>query len=104
MIEAFYAAGKQLGAVCYAPGIFRHDKGSDGQFLVNGKRVTGFSNSEEAAVGLTDILPFLVEDMLQANGATYSNGSRLGCNVVVDGNLITGQNLASSKALLAPLA
>jgi putative intracellular protease/amidase len=108
LIEAFYAAGKPVGAVCHAPGIFRHTKGSDGQFLVNGKRVTGFSNSEEAAVGLTDIVPFLVEDMLQANGGSYSNGAEWASYVVVDGNLITGQNPASSeataKALLAQLA
>ncbi|MBX9914731.1 MAG: type 1 glutamine amidotransferase domain-containing protein, partial [Pseudomonadaceae bacterium] len=81
---------------------------TDGQFLVNGKRVTGFTNSEEAAVGLTDIVPFLVEDMLQANGGTYSNGADWASYVVVDGNLITGQNPASSEAtaeaLLAQLA
>ena len=98
LIEAFYATGKPVGAVCHAPGIFRYTKGRDGQFLVNGKRVTGFSNSEEAAVGLTDIVPFLVEDMLQANGGTYSNGADWASYVVVDGNLITGQNPASSEA------
>jgi putative intracellular protease/amidase len=98
LIEAFYAAGKPVGAVCHAPAIFRHTKGADGQLLVNGKRVTGFSNSEEAAVGLTDIVPFLVEDMLQANGGTYANGADWASFVVVDGNLITGQNPASSEA------
>ncbi|MBP8185864.1 MAG: type 1 glutamine amidotransferase domain-containing protein [Pseudomonas sp.] len=108
LIEAFYAAGKPVGAVCHAPGIFRHSKGSDGQFLVNGKRVTAFSNSEEAAVGLSEIVPFLVEDMLQANGGHYSKGPDWASYVVVDGNLISGQNPASSEAtaqaLLAQLA
>lgn len=108
LIEAFYAAGKPVGAVCHAPGIFRHTKGADGQFLVNGKRVTGFSNSEEAAVELTEIVPFLVEGMLQANGGLYSKGADWASYVVVDGKLITGQNPASSEAsaeaLLALLA
>ncbi|MBX9753960.1 MAG: type 1 glutamine amidotransferase domain-containing protein [Pseudomonadaceae bacterium] len=108
LIEAFYAAGKPVGAVCHAPGIFRHTKGTDGQFLVNGKRVTGFTNSEEAAVELTDIVPFLVEDMLQANGGHYSKGADWASYVLVDGKLVTGQNPASSEAsaeaLLALLA
>jgi putative intracellular protease/amidase len=107
LIEAFYAAGKPVSAVCHAPAIFRHTKHS-GNFLVHGKRITGFSNSEEAAVGLTDIVPFLVEDMLQANGGIYAKGADWGSFVQVDGNLITGQNPASSEAsaeaLLALLA
>lgn len=104
LVEAFYGAGKPVSAVCHAPAIFRHTKGADGQPLVNGKRVTGFSNSEEAAVQLTDVVPFLVEDMLQANGALYAKADDWHTYVVTDGLLITGQNPASSeytaKALL----
>lgn len=105
LIEAFAAANKPVAAVCHAPGAFRHTKGVDGQFLVNGKKVTGFSNSEEAAVQLTDVVPFLVEDMLQANGGIYSKAADWQSHVVTDGLLITGQNPGSSdataKALLA---
>jgi putative intracellular protease/amidase len=98
LIEAFYAAGKPVGAVCHAPAVFRHTKAPDGQPLVKGKRVTGFSNSEEAAVGLTDIVPFLVEDMLKANGGQYSKADDWHSFAVVDGHLVTGQNPASSEA------
>lgn len=108
LIEAFAAARKPVGAVCHAPGVLRHTKGSDGLPLVHGKRVTGFTNSEEAAVQLTDIVPFLVEDMLQANGGLYSKAADWSSYVVSDGNLLTGQNPASSEAtasaLLAQLA
>ncbi|MDA7087305.1 type 1 glutamine amidotransferase domain-containing protein [Pseudomonas sp. SA3-5] len=107
LIEALHGAGKPVSAVCHAPGIFRHTKGADGQPLVKGKRVTGFSNSEEAAVQLTDVVPFLVEDMLQANGGQYSKAGDWQSYVVTDGLLLTGQNPASSedtaKALLALL-
>ena len=98
LIEAFQAAGKPVAAVCHAPGVLRHVKGTDGQPLVNGKKVTGFTNSEEAAVGLTDIVPFLVEDMLKANGGHYSKSADWASYVVEDGLLITGQNPASSEA------
>ena len=64
LIEAFYSSGKPVSAVCHAPAVFRHTKGADGQPLVKGKKVTGFTNSEEEAVQLTDVVPFLVEDML----------------------------------------
>lgn len=105
LIEAFAAANKPVAAVCHAPGALRHTKGVDGQYLVNGKNVTGFSNSEEAAVQLTDVVPFLVEDMLQANGGIYSKAADWQSHVVTDGLLITGQNPGSSdataKALLA---
>ncbi|CAE6722147.1 hypothetical protein R69927_01271 [Paraburkholderia domus] len=108
LIEAAYAAGKPVGAVCHAPGVLRHTKAPDGTPLVRDKPVTGFANSEEAAVGLTDVVPFLVEDMLKKNGGGYSKGPDWQSHVVVAGNLITGQNPASSeaaaKALLAKLA
>ncbi|MGN6207360.1 type 1 glutamine amidotransferase domain-containing protein [Asticcacaulis sp.] len=97
LIEAFAAAGKPVGAVCHAPGVLRHVKAGD-DYLVKGKRVTGFANSEEAAVGLTDVVPFLVEDELTARGGLYEKGADWGVHVVTDGLLVTGQNPASSEA------
>ena len=98
ILEAFYAANKPVAAVCHAPGVFRNVKAADGHPVVKGKRVTGFTNSEEAAVGLTDVVPFLVEDMLKEKGGEYSKGADWGSYVVEDGHLITGQNPASSEA------
>ena len=97
LIEGFAARGRPVGAVCHAPAVFRHTKGADGTPLVSGKTVTGFTNTEEEAVGLTGIVPFLVEDMLRANGADYQKGDDWGSFVVVDGTLVTGQNPASSE-------
>ena len=97
LIEATLNAGKPVAAVCHAPGVLRHVKAADGTPLVHGKRVTGFSNSEEAAVELTDVVPFLVEDMLKANGGVYSKGPDWAPYVLTDGTLITGQNPASSE-------
>jgi len=96
LIETTLAAGKPLAAVCHAPGVLRHARGSDGASLVRGRRVTGFSNSEERAVGLTEVVPFLVEDMLKQNGGVYAQGPDWAPYVLVDGHLITGQNPASS--------
>jgi putative intracellular protease/amidase len=105
LIEAMYSANKTVAAVCHAPAVLRHAKSADGSALVEGKSVTGFSNSEEDAVQLTDIVPFLLEDDLQAKGANYSKSSDWYPYVVTDGNLITGQNPASSEAAaLAVLA
>ena len=98
LIEAFYKAGKPVALVCHAPGVLRHVKGADGQPLVKGKRVTGFTNSEEEAVQLTNVVPFLVEDMLQEKGGIYSKGDDWASYVVTDGLLLTGQNPASSEA------
>lgn len=97
LIETMHADGKVIAAVCHAPGVLRHPRGSDGRPLVAGKRVTGFTNSEEDAVGLTDVVPFLVEDMLRANGGEYSKLGDWQPYVVRDGHLITGQNPASSE-------
>lgn len=96
LIEAAIAAGKPVGAVCHAPAVLRDVQGPDGAPLVRGKAVTGFSNSEEAAVALTDVVPFLVEDMLVAKGGHYSRGADWTPHVVRDGLLVTGQNPASS--------
>jgi len=98
LIENTLAAGKPLAAVCHAPGVFRNVKAADGQPLVAGKSVTGFTNSEEDAVGLTDVVPFLVEDMLKEKGGKYSKGADWSSYVVEDGLLITGQNPGSSEA------
>ena len=98
LIEAAIAANKPVAAVCHAPGVFRHVQNADGTPLVSGKTVTGFTNTEEAAVGLTNIVPFLVEDMLKAQGGIYSKTADWGVHVLRDGLLITGQNPASSAA------
>jgi putative intracellular protease/amidase len=108
LIEAMLAAGKPVASVCHAPGVLRHPKTPDGTPVVKGKAVTGFTNTEEQAVGLTQVVPFLVEDMLKQNGARYSKLADWQPYVVTDGLLITGQNPASSepaaKALLEKLA
>lgn len=96
LIRDFVKADKIVSAVCHAPGVFRHIKAADGGYLVKDKNVTGFSNAEENAVGLTDVVPFLVEDMLRDHGAKYSSSDDWQPHVVVDGKLVTGQNPASS--------
>jgi putative intracellular protease/amidase len=98
LIEKTFAAGKPVAAVCHAPGVFRHARNADGTPLVNGKSVTGFSNTEEAAVGLTDVVPFLVEDMLIQNGGKYSKKDDWQPYAISDRNLVTGQNPASSES------
>jgi putative cofactor-binding repeat protein len=98
LIERLYAAGKPVAAVCHGPAVLRRAKGPDGAPLVKGKTVTGFTNTEEAAVELTKVVPFLVEDALKANGGRYSRAEDWASHAVVDGNLITGQNPASSEA------
>lgn len=103
LIEEMYAAGKTVAAVCHAPAVFRHTEAPDGSPLVEGKSVTGFSNSEEAAVELTNIVPFLLEDELQVIGANYSKSSDWHPYVVTDGNLVTGQNPASSEGVAQAL-
>ncbi len=97
IIETAIASGKPVAAVCHAPGVLKNVQGTDGKPLVNGKKVAGFTNSEEDAVGLTDIVPFLVEDMLKANGGIYAKGADWSEFVLEDGLLITGQNPASSE-------
>ncbi|KSV71664.1 dimethylallyltransferase [Sinorhizobium sp. GL2] len=107
LLEAFIAAGKTIALVCHAPGVLHRVKNPDGTPFVNGRKVTGFTNSEEAAVGLMEVVPFLVEDELLGLGAIFSKVKDWGVHTVVDGRLITGQNPASSgetaRALLAAL-
>ncbi len=98
LIESFVAANKPVALVCHAPGVLRHVTQPDGTLLVKGRHVTGFTNAEEAAVGLTDIVPFLVEDELIQLGAVFSRVEDWGVHTVTDGRLITGQNPGSSSA------
>jgi putative intracellular protease/amidase len=97
LVESFYANQKPVAAVCHAPAIFKYTKIANGTSLVKGKKVTGFSNTEEAAAGLTEVVPFLVEDMLKENGAIYSKKEDWAQYAIEDGLLITGQNPASSE-------
>lgn len=96
LIETFNSQEKPVGFVCHAPAALKSVKGTDGNPLVKGKKVTGFTNTEEEAVQLTDVVPFLVEDMLKENGGVYSKGADWSAYALQDGNLITGQNPASS--------
>ena len=97
LIEKTYADHKPVAAVCHAPAVFRHARGPHGLPLVRGKTVTGFANTEEAAVGLSAVVPFLVEDMLKQNGGDYSKTDDWQPHVLADRNLVTGQNPASSE-------
>lgn len=103
LIEKFNNQKKPIGFVCHAPAALKNVKNADGSFLVNGKKVTGFTNTEEAAVGLTAVVPFLVEDMLNENGGIYSKKEDWTAYAIQDGNLITGQNPASSELVAVKL-
>jgi putative intracellular protease/amidase len=102
LIESFYSHNKPVAFVCHAPGALKNVK-VNGAFLVKGKNVTGFSNSEEEAIGLTKVVPFLLEDTLQKNGAVYSKADNWKAYAIEDGLLITGQNPASSKLVAEKL-
>lgn len=107
LIEAFWAAGKTIALVCHAPGALHRVTNPDGTPFVQGRHVTGFTNGEEEGVGLTEVVPFLVEDELIGQGAIFSKVKDWGVHTVTDGRLITGQNPASStetaRTLLAAL-
>ena len=96
LIEAFVKADKPVGAVCHAPVALVNVRGKNGEYLVKGKRVTGFTNAEEEAVGLTGVVPFLLEDRLKERGGIFSQAANWAPYVQVDGKLVTGQNPASS--------
>jgi putative intracellular protease/amidase len=98
LIENFWKSKKPVAAVCHAPAVLLNVKDDEGNFLVKGKNVTGFTNSEEAAVALTEVVPFLLENELKNKGGIYSNKNDWDSYVVKDGMLITGQNPASSEA------
>ncbi|MBK0369388.1 type 1 glutamine amidotransferase domain-containing protein [Flavobacterium agrisoli] len=102
LIESFYNHNKPVSFVCHAPAALKNVK-VNGDYLVSGKKVTGFSNSEEEAVGLFNVVPFLLEDVLQEKGGIYSKGTDWGVYAVEDGLLITGQNPASSKLVAEKL-
>lgn len=102
LIESFYTNNKPIAFVCHAPGVLKDVK-VNGDYLVKGKKVTGFTNDEEEAVGLTKVVPFLLEDALKANGAVYSKVENWSPYAVEDGLLITGQNPASSKLVAQKL-
>jgi putative intracellular protease/amidase len=97
LIESMVAADKPVGAVCHAPAVLKNVKNPDGSPMVKGKSVTGFSNTEEAAVQLTGVVPFLLEDELKAKGGNYTLGDDWNAHVIIDGKLVTGQNPASSE-------
>lgn len=97
LIEEFLGADKPVALVCHAPGVLIKVKNAQGEPLVKGKEVTGFSNTEEEAVQLTDVVPFLLEDEFKKLGGNYSKGPDWGSYVKKDGLLITGQNPGSSE-------
>ncbi|WP_299391126.1 type 1 glutamine amidotransferase domain-containing protein [uncultured Gelidibacter sp.] len=103
LIEKFNSQKKPIAFVCHAPAALKDVKDAEGNPLVKGKKVTGFTNTEEAAVQLTDIVPFLVEDMLTKNGGIYSKKDDWAAYAIQDGNLITGQNPASSELVAEKL-
>lgn len=103
LIEKFNSQGKPISFVCHAPAALKNVKDVNGNQLVKGKQVTGFTNSEEEAVGLTDVVPFLVEDMLIENGGIYTKKDDWATYAIQDGNLITGQNPASSGVVAEKL-
>jgi len=102
LIESFYTHNKPVAFVCHAPAVLKNVK-VKGDYLVKGKKVTGFTNTEEEAVGLTKVVPFLLEDALTQNGAKFSKGENWQPYAVEDGLLITGQNPASSKLVAGKL-
>ncbi|WP_276166694.1 type 1 glutamine amidotransferase domain-containing protein [Zobellia alginiliquefaciens] len=103
LIEKFNTQDKPIAFVCHAPAALKEVNGKDGNSIVKGKKVTGFTNTEEEAVQLTNVVPFLVEDMLQANGGIYSKKEDWAAYALQDGNLITGQNPASSELVAEKL-
>lgn len=103
LIQEFDRAQKPIGFVCHAPAVLKNVKTAAGDSFVKGKKLTGFSNSEEAAVQLTDVVPFLIEDEFKAQGAHYEKGADWSSYTVTDGHLITGQNPASSEAVAEQL-
>ena len=103
LIEDFVKANKPVASVCHAPSVLLNVKLENGDYLVKGKKVTAFANTEEEAVQLTDVVPFLVEDMLKANGGIYSKKEDWAAYAIEDGHLITGQNPASSELVATKL-
>ncbi len=103
LLEAFERSGKPIGAVCHAPSALVNVCQKDGEYLIKHKHVTGFANSEEEAVGLAEVVPFLLEERLREGGGLYSKGPDWAPYVQVDGKLVTGQNPASSEPVAQAL-
>jgi putative intracellular protease/amidase len=103
LVENFISAGKPVATVCHAAAALLQAKNQNGEALVKGKKVTGFSNTEEAAVGLTDVVPYLLEDELIKLGGLYQKAEDWNSLAIVDGLIITGQNPASSSAVAEAL-
>jgi len=99
LVETMSVRHKPIGAVCHGVAVLRHPKAANGAPLVRGRKVAGFSNTEEEAAGLTKVMPYLVEDMLRSNGGLYERADNWAAFVAVDGNLVTGQNPASSSGV-----
>lgn len=103
LIESFVKADKPVASVCHAPAVLLNVKLENGEYLVKGKKVTSFTNTEEEAVQLTNVVPFLLEDALKEKGALYSQGDDWNSHIITDGKLITGQNPGSSEAVAKEL-
>lgn len=103
LIESFERAGKPIGFVCHAPGVLRHVKAANGEPLIKGRHVTGFTNGEEEGVQLTSVVPFLIEDEFIKLGGLYEKGADWAPHIVEDGKLVTGQNPASSEGVAKAL-
>lgn len=103
MIESFWQAQKPVSAVCHAPAVLLNAKDQHGEFIISGKAVTGFTNSEETAVGLAEVVPFLLQDELVKRGGQYESAQDWHPLAIRDGKLITGQNPASSEAVAEAL-
>jgi len=97
LIEQFLAQNKPVASVCHAATVLLNIKNEQGEFAIKGKKITGFSNSEEDAVQLSEVVPFLLEDEIKNRGANYSKGDDWASYVVQDGLFISGQNPASSE-------
>ena len=96
LLESFVASGKPFAVVCHSTGALHRVRTPDGKMFIEGKTVTGFTNGEEEDVGLTKVVPFLVEDESMKLGAIFSKVKNWGVHTVVSGKLVTGQNPASS--------
>ena len=103
LIESFWSQGKPVSAVCHAPAVLLNARDSNGELIIKNKNVTGFTNAEEAAIGLTDKVPFLLESELIENGGTYSKADNFESYIQIDGKLITGQNPASAEGVARAL-
>lgn len=99
LTRAVYERGGAVGAVCHGPAGLVNVTLSDGGYLVDGKQVASFTNEEEQAVGLTEVVPFLLQSRLEERGGRHSRADKFQAHVVTDGRLVTGQNPASARGV-----